>query len=93
MTEQNALLDYALAHGWDDGSLEDLEQAFDTGLEETLAASGAARPSHTARWSFYCWSGTGLSQAGRPFKPRPTACLYMGGMDLPRYRRQTRASF
>lgn len=40
MTEQNALLDYALAHGWDDGSLQDLEQAFDTGLEETLAAVG-----------------------------------------------------
>ena len=40
MTEQHALLDYALAYGWDDDALEDLEQALNTGLEEALAVLG-----------------------------------------------------
>ena len=40
MTEPDALVDYALAHGWDDGALDDLDEALDKGLEEVLAVLG-----------------------------------------------------
>ena len=40
MKQRNAIIEYALAHGWDDNAMEDLEQALDTGLEETLVVFG-----------------------------------------------------
>ena len=40
MKQRQELVDYALAHGWDDDALKDLHKALNTGLEEALTVLG-----------------------------------------------------